>query len=73
MSAPVGCCLTSLEGGKHALTFASALGATTTSPDSLCPGDHIVCSDDVHGGTFRWIDRVMLVCLSVGLENVEDL
>lgn len=46
-------CLAALDGGKHALVFASGLGATTTIVSLLSKGDHIVSTDDVYGGTNR--------------------
>jgi cystathionine gamma-synthase len=51
--------LASLEGGTHALSFASGLGATTTLLLTLRPGDHVVLGDDVYGGTYRLLARVM--------------
>jgi len=51
-------CLASLEGGKHALAFASGLATTATIIQTLKPGDHVVCCDDVYGGTFRIFDKV---------------
>ena len=52
-------CLAALEGGKHGFSFGSGLAATTTVLHTLKPGDHIVCGDDVYGGTFRLLDKVM--------------
>jgi cystathionine gamma-synthase/cystathionine gamma-lyase len=52
-------CLASLEGGKFGFSFSSGLGATATILHTLRPGDHIVCGDDVYGGTFRLLDKVM--------------
>src|SRR4051812_39675890 len=46
-------CIASLEGGKHGLAFASGMAATTTLCYLLSPGDHVVLSDDVYGGTYR--------------------
>src|SRR3954454_23482373 len=46
-------CLASLENGKYGLTFASGLAATTTIMLMLKSGDHVLCADDVYGGTFR--------------------
>lgn len=43
--------MASLDGGKHCLTFASGLGATTAVMHLLRTGDHILCGDDVYGGT----------------------
>jgi cystathionine gamma-synthase len=51
--------LASLEGGSKALCFSSGLGATTTLLLTLKPGDHVLISDDVYGGTYRLLARVM--------------
>jgi len=52
-------CLASLESGAYALAFASGLAATTTAMLMLRAGDHVVCGDDVYGGTYRLFERVM--------------
>lgn len=52
-------CAAALEGARHGLAFASGCAATTTILHTLRPGDHIICGDDVYGGTFRIIDKVM--------------
>ena len=52
-------CAAALEGARHGLAFSSGCGATTTILHTLRPGDHIICGDDVYGGTFRIIDKVM--------------
>ncbi len=51
-------CLAALEGGKHALAFASGLAATDAVLHLLSAGDHMVLSDDLYGGTFRLADKV---------------
>jgi cystathionine gamma-synthase len=51
--------LASLEGGSRALSFSSGLGATTTLLLTLRPGDHVVLGDDVYGGTYRLLARVL--------------
>ncbi len=51
--------LASLEGGAHAIAFASGLGAETTLLLTLSPGDHVVLSNDVYGGTYRLLARVL--------------
>ncbi len=50
-------CIAALEGAAHGLSFSSGLGATTTILHTLRPGDHVVCGDDVYGGTFRILKR----------------
>jgi len=49
----------SLEGGRHGFAFASGLGASTTLLHTLRSGDHVLIGDDVYGGTFRLLDKVM--------------
>ena len=51
--------LASLEGGKHAYSFASGLAAEDTLLRAvLTPGSHIVMGNDVYGGTHRLVNRV---------------
>ena len=52
-------CLATLEGATHGLAFASGCAAMTTLLHTLKPGDHVVACDDVYGGTFRILDKVM--------------
>jgi len=51
--------LASLEGGTHAFSFASGMAAETTLLLLLRPGDHVVIGDDVYGGTYRLLARVL--------------
>ncbi|XP_059617217.1 cystathionine gamma-lyase [Phlebotomus argentipes] len=51
-------CLAALDNGKHCLTFASGLGATTTIVSLLNAGDHLVVTDDLYGGTSRFLRLV---------------
>ena len=51
--------LASLEGGATAFAFASGLGAETTLLLTLRPGDHVVLADDVYGGTYRLLSKVL--------------
>jgi cystathionine gamma-lyase len=52
-------CLAALEGAKHGITFGSGCAATTAILLGLKTGDHVLCGDDVYGGTFRIFDKVM--------------
>jgi cystathionine beta-lyase/cystathionine gamma-synthase len=52
-------CMASLEEGKYGLAFASGMGAETTIMYLFAPGDHIVVSNDVYGGTYRLFERVL--------------
>ena len=52
--------LASLEGGRHALAFASGMAASdVVLRSTLRPGDHLVLGNDAYGGTFRLIDKVL--------------
>ncbi len=51
-------CIADLEGGSRAYAFASGLAATSTLLDLFAPGDHIVASDDLYGGSYRLFARV---------------
>ena len=47
-----------LEGATHGLAYASGLAATQNLLYLTQPGDRIVMSDDVYGGTWRLADKV---------------
>lgn len=51
--------LAALEGGKQAIAFASGLAATQAILELLDGGDHLVLGNNVYGGTFRLVDKVM--------------
>ena len=52
-------CLAALEGGRFGFAFGSGSAAATTLLHTLKPGDHVVCGDDVYGGTYRLFTRVL--------------
>lgn len=49
--------LKSLESAKYALTFSSGLAALTTTLSLLKRGQHVLCCDDVYGGTNRTFSK----------------
>jgi cystathionine gamma-synthase len=51
--------IASLEGGVHGLCFASGMGAEATLLLTLRPGDRVLLGDDVYGGTYRVLARVL--------------
>jgi len=51
--------LCSLEGGTSAHVFASGMAAITAMCTMMKTGDHVVCSDNVYGGTQRVFDKVL--------------
>uniref|UniRef100_A0A915IYF5 cystathionine gamma-lyase n=1 Tax=Romanomermis culicivorax TaxID=13658 RepID=A0A915IYF5_ROMCU len=52
-------CLATLEDAKYCRAFSSGLAATTALSNLLVPGDHVICSDDVYGGTQRLFRRIL--------------
>ncbi len=50
--------LAALEGGSRALAFSSGMAALTTLFMLFRPGDHLVVTEDLYGGTYRVLDRV---------------
>ncbi len=71
-------CLAALEGGSFGLAFASGSAAHATALHLLSPGDHVVCGDDVYGGTFRLFQDVFrpsagIETTFVALEKPENL
>jgi cystathionine gamma-synthase len=50
--------IATLEGGTQGLAYASGLAATQNILYLLDPGDRLLMSDDVYGGTWRLADKV---------------
>ena len=50
--------IVALENGTHGLAYASGLAATQNIGFLLEPGDRLLMSDDVYGGTWRLADMV---------------
>jgi cystathionine gamma-lyase/cystathionine beta-lyase len=71
--------IAALEGGKAGFAFATGMAAETTVACLLQKGDHVICGDDVYGGTYRLFQEVMtrfgLECSFVrmdGRHRIED-
>ncbi len=52
-------CIAALERGQHGIAFGSGCAATTTILNALPPNSHVVCGDDVYGGTYRLFTKVL--------------
>jgi len=50
--------LAALEGADHGLCFASGMAATSTVIEMLDAGDHVLCGNDLYGGTYRVFTKV---------------
>jgi cystathionine gamma-synthase len=47
-----------LEGGGYAVAFSSGMAAVSALIELFSPGDHIIASDDLYGGTFRLFSHI---------------
>jgi cystathionine gamma-synthase len=46
-----------IEHGKYGLAFASGMGAISSLIKIFKPGDHLIVSEDLYGGTYRLFDE----------------
>ncbi|GAB3922849.1 cystathionine gamma-synthase [Larkinella terrae] len=69
--------LAALENGQHGICYASGLAATDAILKLFKPGDEIIASNDLYGGTYRIMVRVFqeygLKFKFIGLENPSAL
>ena len=49
-----------LEGARHGIAFASGSACTATLGELVAPGEEILVGDDVYGGTFRYLTKVLV-------------
>ena len=50
--------LAALENGRHGLCFSSGMAAIDNLLKTLKPGDHVVSTNDLYGGTYRLFTKV---------------
>ncbi|HJQ20391.1 MAG TPA: PLP-dependent aspartate aminotransferase family protein [Gemmatimonadaceae bacterium] len=48
-----------LERGTHGFAFSSGMGCVDSLMKMFRAGDHVVCGENVYGGTFRLFDKVL--------------
>src|SRR5438128_9698088 len=51
--------IASLEGARHGFAFASGMGCLDSIMKLFRAGDHIICGENVYGGTFRLFDKIL--------------
>jgi len=51
--------LAALENGKYGFCFASGMSAVQAIITLFKPGDHIICTNNVYGGTYRLFEQVI--------------
>lgn len=69
--------LAHLESGSRAFAFASGMAAATTVLNLLPHGSHIIVSDDLYGGTYNLLEKILKVTSALevtyaDLTNVEN-
>ena len=50
--------IAALEGGSHGIAFSSGMAAVSVFMELFSPGDHIVASDDLYGGSYRLFSQI---------------
>ncbi len=69
--------LASLENGKHGLCFGSGLGAIDAIVKLLSPGDEIISTNDLYGGTYRIFTKIFenygIRFHFVGMDNTKNI
>jgi cystathionine gamma-lyase len=69
--------IAALEGGKHGLCFSSGMGATDAVIKLLNPGDEVITSNDLYGGSYRMFKKVFekygIKFHFIDLTNVENI
>lgn len=69
--------LAALENGKHAMCFASGMAATDAVIKLLKPGDEVISTNDLYGGTYRLFTKVFakygIVFHFVGMGDVGEI
>src|ERR1017187_6410616 len=50
--------IAALEGGKHGLCFSSGMAAEDAIIKMLKPGDEVISTNDLYGGTYRLFTKI---------------
>lgn len=51
-------CIAELENAKHGLCFSSGMGASDAIIKLLRPGDEVIATDDLYGGSYRMFEKI---------------
>ena len=69
--------LASLENGKYGLCFGSGLGAIDAIIKLLSPGDEVISTNDLYGGTYRMFTKIFenygIKFHFIGMENAKNI
>ncbi len=69
--------LAAIENGTHGLCFGSGMAATDAVIKLLSPGDEVIVSNDLYGGTYRIMTKVFanygIKFHFIGMQNAADI
>ncbi|TCT14911.1 cystathionine gamma-synthase [Natranaerovirga pectinivora] len=69
--------IATLENGTAGFAFSSGMAAISTTLELFYPGDHIIVSDDLYGGTYRLFEQVSkkngIKISYIDTSNIEEL
>ena len=69
--------LASLENGKYGMCFGSGLGAIDAIIKLLSPGDEVISTNDLYGGTYRMFTKIFenygIKFHFTGMENIKKI
>jgi len=70
-------CIASLENAKHGLCFSSGMGAIDAAIKLLKPGDEVLATDDLYGGSYRMFTKVFaqfgIVFKFIGMNDASNI
>ena len=64
-------CLAKCEAGKYGIAFSSGYGAMSVVLHYIKTGDHVVCCDDVYGGTNRYMRKFAVAKFRMKIEFID--
>jgi Cys/Met metabolism PLP-dependent enzyme len=59
------------QGSKHCVAFSSGSAATSAVLHLLQAGDHVLCVDDVYGGTQRYFRRIVQPAMNIQIDFID--
>jgi cystathionine gamma-lyase len=67
-------CLAAIEGGTHGFVFGTGMAAELTALMLFNSGDHLIVHDDLYGGSYRLLTRVLSTKgIAIDFVNLRDL
>ena len=64
-------CLAKCEAGKYGIAFSSGCGAMSAVLHCLKTGAHVVCCDDVYGGTNRYMRKFAVAKFGIKIDFID--